>query len=77
VEGRRRRATGDDGQQLKLQLSSRDTELLWIWALIDLDGDGSPEVAGSPWAPNPWLLIESRGGRVLHSANVPYNDCPC
>jgi hypothetical protein len=66
-----------EGEQLVLQLSSSDSELLWVWALVDLDGDGSPEVAGSPWVPSAWLLIEGRNGRVLQRADVPYNDCPC
>lgn len=66
-----------DGDQLVLQLTSTDSDLYSIWALLDLDGDGQPEVAGTPWAPTPWLLIESRKGRVLQSADIPYNDCPC
>jgi ketosteroid isomerase-like protein len=78
-------STGEDelalfrvvGDELVLQLSSRNTELLWVWALVDLDGDALPEVVGSPWAPDPWLLIEGRNGRVLQRAEIPYNDCPC
>jgi hypothetical protein len=66
-----------DGDTLAPRLTSRNTELLFVWALVDLDGDEKPEVAGTPWAPAQWLLIESSKGRVLQRAEVPYNDCPC
>jgi ketosteroid isomerase-like protein len=66
-----------EGDRLVPQLTSTDSELFSIWALLDLDGDGEPEIAGTPWAPTPWLVIDSRKGRVLQSADIPYNDCPC
>ena len=64
-----------DGEQLEPQLITRSP---WsIWALLDLDGDNQPELVGTPWAPDAWLLIETRNGKVLQRADMPYNDCPC
>jgi hypothetical protein len=67
------RATGD---QLITVASGMTSNLASIDALVDLDGDGVPEVLGSGWI-SPTHAFYGTDMTELSSFSVPYFGCPC
>ena len=51
-------------------------ELDAVHQLIDVDGDGQPEILGAPWLGTEQTL-ETADGTELESLELPFYGCPC
>jgi hypothetical protein len=64
-----------DGTLATVQLRPLET-LTQIDKLVDVDGDGVPELVGRGWI-NPDALITDASGHAIVSLETPFYGCPC
>ena len=64
-----------DGSLVSVQLRTLG-DLITIDKLVDIDGDGIPELLGETWL-GPTTLLTDAGGTELGRLEVPFIGCPC
>jgi hypothetical protein len=64
-----------DGRLVTVQLRQLG-EIQTIDMLLDVDGDGEPELLGKPWLGNAELLTRASGDDV-DQLRMPFHGCPC
>ena len=64
-----------DGSLATVQLRHLDT-LTSITKLVDVDGDGVPELIGETWIGPSTVVVDADGAEIVR-ADVPFFGCPC
>jgi hypothetical protein len=64
-----------DGELVTVQLRQLG-EIQTIDLLLDVDGDGEPELLGKPWLGNAELLTHASGDDI-DQLGMPFHGCPC